>query len=81
MPALKKDVVTQTTDNILGEIAKAQTVKNWDNYHLADLLHLSCNALHKLYRFKKQPKRVDLEFLIIVLDKLGLEICVKQKGK
>ncbi len=79
MPALRKDIVKETTDIILGEIAKAQTVKNWDNYHLAELLHLNCNALHKLYRFKKQPKRVDLEFLILLLDTLGLKIEIKEK--
>ena len=79
MPALRKNIVEETTDKILGEINKSQSIKNWDNYHLADLVPVNCDRRQKLYRFKKNPKRIDLEFLILVLDKLGLKIVVIEK--
>ena len=79
MPALKKNVVDDTVDNILGEIAKMQAVKNWDNYHLAELLLVSGDKLSKVYRFKRNPKNTKLEFLILILDKLGLKIQITKK--
>lgn len=80
MPALKKDIVTETTDNIIGEILKFQSIKNWNNYHLADLVPVKCDRRQKLYRFKKNPKKIDLEYLILVLDKLGLKIVITEKS-
>ncbi len=82
MPKLKQSVKEKTLIAVAATIKYAQTVKGWDNRHLANLLPWKCtDNYQKLCRVLRSPEEIRLDDLIDLVDKLNLQIKIVPKGE
>ena len=81
MPALRKKKREVLIDTILANIEASKTYKHWDDEHLSKLLSWSVSCKYdKLRRTLRNPENAKLGDVLDILDKLGIEIEIKERS-